>query len=427
MSSTRAFILTVSSVNLVFGLDWFAILGGTVSHEVRRVSRQNKATHSVCSGDDAASVGVMSLRTPGQRGKVLYSAAQLVAQTFTTGTVAMVIPLDDGRWWLVAAHEGAVIARTDYVCTSPAETSDLVRQLFQAYPAMTLLEGDCQPTFAELVASVSTKAQIQRVSYRTDFLPRPIQWFVLVMILVFLVPKVWSVFSVDTASLEPLMAPDVAWQEAIEKSMSSRWVHGVSGTSDVLEVLYGLPVVLADWRLSHVECTSTYSNWRCHADYDRGTPEASNEQFLSAARSGWGVSFTPLEQARLRWEHASKGLSAAQTVLQKGTDNERYLFSRLQAIRPSLAQVSIAHSKPLSVTAPLDEQGHSIPRPPGLPQFGLREIQIRAPLRSVSLLLPYCDAIAWSKITIGLDQLATPSLTESRLNVTLQGVIYEKA
>lgn len=426
MSSSRAFIMGVSSVNLVFGLDWFAILGGAAVHEVRRISRQNKATHAVYSGEGAASVGVTSFRTPGQRGKALYSAAQLVAQMFTTGTVAMVAPLGDGRWWLVAVHEGAVIARTDYVCTSPAETSDLVRQLFQAYPALTLLDDARQPSLTDLVAAVCKEALIQRVSQRSGFLPRPFQWFALTMILIFLVPRAWSVLQPREPSREPLISPDVAWQEVIKNEMNGRWVHGVSGTSDVLGVLYGLPVVLAGWRLSHAECTSSQSLWRCHADYGRGTTDANNEDFLSASHANWEVDFTPLEQVRVRWDHPAKGLSAAQAILPKGSDNERYLFSRLQAIRQALTQIVIAPSRPLSMNAPVNEQGHPVPMPPGLSQFGLREIQIRAPLRSVSLLLPYCEAIAWSKITMGLDQRVVPSLTDSRLNVTLQGVIYEE-
>src|SRR5690554_847933 len=105
MSASRAFIKTVSSVSLVFGMDWFAILGGAVSREVRRIVRQNKATHAVHVMDDAASVGVTALQTE-KRGVVLYSAAQIVAQRFRTGAIAMVLQLDDTQWWLVAVHEG---------------------------------------------------------------------------------------------------------------------------------------------------------------------------------------------------------------------------------------------------------------------------------------------------------------------------------
>lgn len=420
--------MTVSSVNLVFGLDWFAVLGGTVAHEVRRIARQHKATHAAQSGDGAASVGVTSLRTARSRGVMMYSAAQLVAQRYSSGTVAMVAPIGDGRWWFVAVHEGAVIARSDYVCMTSAETSDLVKQLYQAYPTLLLIDTDAQPSLSDLVAAVSPEAELRRVSYRTNFLPRPVQWFVLLIVLSFLVPRLWSVLFLSNANTRadtPAMAADIEWHSAMQTALDARWVHGVSGTSDVLNAIYDLPVALAGWHLSYVECRSEHSLWLCHADYDRNDSEASNDRFLDASREDWAVKFTPLEKVQVRWDHASKGISAAQANLKNTSANERDFFSRLQTIRSAFAHISIAAPKPLPINAPVNEQGQPIPKPSGLHEYRLRDIQIRAPLRSVSLLLPYCDAITWNKIVVGVDHRAVPDLITSRLNVTLQGVLHE--
>lgn len=427
MSTSRALIKTVSSVSLVFGLEWFAVLGNTVNREVRRIARQHNATHAVHASEDAASVGVTTL-PPGKRGGVLYSAAQLVAQRFTTGAVAMVVQLDHACWWLVAVHEGAVIARTDHIYTTHAEISALIGQLRQAYPALSVLdEENGSPSVSDLITSLSLDAELRRVAYGNRILSRPSTWLVLVLILTFSLYKIFNIF--DAASQEFAayeVVPAVAWNTALRTAINGRWVHGKAGTRDVLLSLYEQPVELAGWRLLHIDCVLRVPKWQCHADYTRHGADASNERFLGVALPEWTVNFTPLDQVRVQWSLPSTGLSLAHAELHTGRANERELFSRLQAIRSALALVSIDASKPLPVTAPVDANGQTLARPAGLPEFRTRAVRIQAPLRSLALLLPYCEAMAWDRVMINLSPHIKPNLTHSRLNVTLQGLIYEK-
>lgn len=428
MSTSRTLIQTVSSVNLVFGLDWFAILGGSASREVRRIARQHKATHAVHAGDEAASVGITTLQAT-KRGTVLYSAAQLVARQFESGAVAVVMPLGDARWWLVAVHEGAVIARTDYVCTTQSELAALIVQLRQAYPALKVLDNENDaPSVSQLAGMLHAQAELQRVVYGGRGLSGPFAWFVLIALLIVLLryaSTAIDLFDRETPAKHDV-PPEAAWRAALAETAQSLWIHGTAGTHDVLQSLYVHPVELAGWQLLHIECASHAKQWRCHADYSRADPETDNERFLDRAPSGWNVGFTSLEQLRARWTLPARGLSLAQTELHSANDNERHLFSRLQSIRRAFTQVTLDAPEALRVPAPVNQHGQAIPRPPDLPQVRTRAVRIQAPLRSLALLLPHCQAMAWNNVAISISPGIQPDLTHSRLNVTLQGILYEQ-
>lgn len=430
MATSRTLIKTLSSANLVFGLDWFAVLGNTPAREIRRIARQQKATHVVHAGDDAASVGVTSL-PPVRRGMVLYSAAQLVAQRFSTGVIALIAPLDDQHWWLVAVHDGAVIARTDCICQSFDEATAQIGPLRQAYPALILLDDEQRaPSLTDLGGQLYPQARLRRPAYGSALFSRPYRWLILMVAVIYLIHlsagRVLGFFSAGDTTRAPDLTPLAAWQSAVHTVTSRHWVHGVTGTSDVLLSLYALPVDVAGWRLREAQCISSHDQWRCHADYARHDADASNTGFLAAAPASWDTRFTPLEQAQVHWSFESGGLSLATTTLNNSRHTERQVFSSLQAIRPAFALMTIDAPEPLRIPAPVDESGQAIPQPDGLPQFRLRTVRIQAPLRSLSLLLPHSEAMTWQRVTLGVNTQARPDLTHSQLNVTLQGVLYEQ-
>lgn len=427
MQASHAIVKTVSSINLVFGLDWFAILGGTVAREVRRIAREQKATHVVYAGDDASSAGVASLQT-GKR-VVLYSAAQLVAQRFSTGVVALILQLDDHQWWLVAIHEGAVIARTDYVCRSFSEASDLVAQLRQSYPALTVL-NDAQAealSLSELTSTLYSEAEVRRVSYGSGIWHRPFFRVVLIVLSGLVLHKLSVLIDKGGVRVSSvLVAPAEAWNNAVRTALAAHWVHGVTGTSDVLHSLYDLPVDLTGWQLKHAECVSRQSTWQCHADYERNAYDASNAVLLEVVPVTWDVSFTPLDHARVQWEFVSTGLSLDQSRPGSSQHTEHYIFSTLQAIRPAFSLINIEPPQPLRIPAPVDEHGVAIPQPLGLSQFRMRAVRLQGPLRSISVFLPHAHHMAWQRVVLSLNPENQPDLIRSRLNVTLHGVLYEQ-
>lgn len=427
MAASRTVIKTVASADLVFGLDWFAILGGTVTRELRRLVRQHKATHAVYSGDEAACAGLLSLARP-DRGRLLYSAAQLVARRFPTGVVAMMLPLDADRWWFVAVHDGAVIARTDQVCDSAEEAYSLIPPLRQAYPGLELLDDDSgRPSLDELANARGPDAALRPVSGTRP--AKRWQQAALVLLLGALIYKVAGVAglwgsgqSASGASVDP----HVAWQAAIQAAASTRWVHGVAGTAQLLQALYALPVKVEGWGLQQATCRADRNTWQCQADYRRADDGASNRGFLGAAPDSWRVEFTPLEQARGHWRFDAAGLGGDHAMLPDAAHTEREIFSMFQRIRPAFSRMVIEAPRVLPVVAPVDPQGQPLAAPGGLPRFHARNLQLQAPLRSLNLLLPHCEAVFWQTVTLDLASRARPDLTSSRLNVTLQGVLYEQ-
>lgn len=428
MSASHALIKTVGSVRLVFGLDWFAILGGTVSREVRRIARQQKASHVVHAADDAVSVGVISL-AGGKRSAVYYSAAQLVAQRFSTGVVALIIRLDHARWWLVAVHEGAIIARTDYVCTTCEEAKSRLDILRHAYPGLTLLDDEeGESSLAGLADTVHDEARL-RTAPGSGWLPKLYTRVLLPALVVYVFYHAGLLGSFFDWR-EPQVSSDVstheAWSQSIRELSAAHWVHGVAGSTGLLLSLYALPVQLEGWRLRTAECIAHVDLWRCHADYDRADPDTDNDRFLGAAQPGWEVSFTPLEQARIRWGFPAAGRELAQSALYSRSYIERSVFSALQAIRPAFASMTLDAPEQLLIPVPRDEQGQPVARPSDLPRYGMRAMRIRAPLRSISLLLPHARAVAWRRVVLSVDPNVRPDLVHSSLNVDLQGALYEQ-
>lgn len=80
----------------------------------------------------------------------------------------------------------------------------------------------------------------------------------------------------------------------------------------------------------------------------------------------------------------------------------------------------------LLIPVPRDEQGQPVARPSDLPRYGMRAMRIRAPLRSISLLLPHARAVAWRRVVLSVDPNVRPDLVHSSLNVDLQGALYEQ-
>src|SRR5690606_15590762 len=131
----------VESVGLGFGLEWLPLVTGRPDRSARRLARQHKASHMVFAGDAAASVGLVLGNSVTDSGATeVHSAAQIVAGIFASGTVAVVLPLTDALRWMVAVHEGAVLARTDVLFEQVDEIRPILDDLRRAHPSLRLLD-----------------------------------------------------------------------------------------------------------------------------------------------------------------------------------------------------------------------------------------------------------------------------------------------
>lgn len=431
MASNEPLMLVLPSAALVFGIEWLPLLDARAQRQGLRLARQHKASHMVLAGESAGSVGLAVLKAGrGQRKNRLYSAAQNVAQLFPAGTVALLLELKQAGYWLVAVHEGAVIARTDRIYPHFVDAQPVLAELRQAYPQLQVL-GEPQapdlPNLAAIEEASSSHSRLQALSRWTSVLPWPVQAFVLALVLIVLIPRLAHLLRPEPKVPAPVAVADLrqAWRQAVEKAFQDRIVHGVLGTRILLDALYELPVRVGGWILLQAECTAQGRDWRCQASYERRSIQASNSSFLAAVPENWQVEFNSMDLAQPVWTIASQGVPVLASRPKSTEHHERDLFSALQEIKPAFSQMQIGKATPLPVSVPVDEQGRSLPRPPAMALYLSRPVHLAGPLRSSGLLLPHTASMQWNKAVLALRKVDQPGLKSSGLSLSLQGVLYE--
>src|SRR5690606_30518613 len=117
-----------------------------------------QASHLILAGNPIVSFALAWMGNVSVRdGKLLYSAAYSFAELFPDETVAMIQDLGEHGHWLVAAHEGSVIAGTDVFYGSEDEAQSELQLLYQAYPQLQYLDDGAGPELALLAASASAR------------------------------------------------------------------------------------------------------------------------------------------------------------------------------------------------------------------------------------------------------------------------------
>ncbi|MDS1141892.1 type 4b pilus protein PilO2 [Pusillimonas sp. SM2304] len=422
-------LLPRSSCTLVFGLHWFPLVGSRSGKAGRRLARQHRSTHSVLPEGELGAIGVVALKNRALRKTSLYSAAQNVGQLFTSGTIAALLEVERVGYWLVAVHEGAVVARTDQLYRNKEDAAEVIDSLRQAYPQLRVLltPEDGLPTLEAIEAASSSRSLLQPVRRWPAIMPWPVQGFVLALILVLLVPRVWQVFDYaqPAAAGQAQPEPEQAWRAAVARSGSQRRVHGVQGTTALLDAFHALPVGLGGWLLRRADCRAEGQRWHCQARYERSGPQASNRSFLALAPPSWTIAFSSLDHVAAHWQAEAYGLPLTRLKLPATAEQDKDLLSALQGIMPGFAQMRIGRPGAIPLSVPTDHQGQALERPAGQAVYVSRPVHVSGPLRSASLFLPHAAFAAWEKATLTLSQAERPGLKDSRLNLSLQGVFYE--
>ncbi|MCC2595317.1 type 4b pilus protein PilO2 [Pusillimonas sp. MFBS29] len=412
-------------------MNWIPLMGDQPAGAALKLARKHKATHAVLPLTALGAVGLVSLRRRmPDKGTTLYSAAQNMAQLFPSGSLAFLIELPQAGYWLLALHEGVVVARTDQIYHSPADADEVIGSLRLAYPQIQVLAdpaADGLPTQAALEAASSTPSQLHPLRRWQAVLPWPVQAFVLVLVLVLLLPRAWHVFAGAHASVAEPAPPDPlhAWRQAVSASAGQRQVHGSQGTRILLESLHDLPGALGGWVLRQAVCTAQGLHWQCNAEYERQHVQASNESFLAVVPSEWVVEFTSLDRVAGRWQLHAHSQALSHLSLPSSNQNERHLLSSLQGMRPAFARMQIGLPQPVPLAIPTDAHDRPLPRPKELAVYQTRSVHINGPLRSASLLASGTMPVAWHKATLNVAQTGQAGLNSSTLNLSLQGLIYE--
>ncbi|MER1968328.1 hypothetical protein [Castellaniella sp. GW247-6E4] len=423
MVSGGARIVRVGLVALVFGMDWLPLVGGRPDRLARRLARQHRASHAVLSGSDRAAVGLARLAR-GQGPAQPYSGAQIFALLNPRGTIAAILELDDGGLCVLAAHEGAVLSRSDRIYHDPTPARAVIDELRLAYPRLRDLSlpgsGGRGVRLEDLIRHASDEARLWRTPWRG--------WRhagLVGLVVCAATPFIWQGLADARDGPQPIDARE-AWARSQRLLLDRHRVHGPVGTRTLLTALYRQPAVLAGWRLRLLSCRLADDGlWRCLGEYERADRRADNRGLLRRAPQDWHLDFPSLDLARASWTLTVPAQAPDRAQPPSVEGQARDWASQAQAILPAFAAFRLDARRSLEPAAPRDPGGAELPRPADLRRYALRELRIDGPLRSAALLIPISRHIGWRKAALSIIRQTVPGVSASPMNLHLEGALYE--
>lgn len=415
---------TPARAALVFGLRWSPLVGSRPDLLARKRARLAGASHYVHGGNRSAAVGCTRLRQPP---KACYSAAQLFALAHPDGMAAGLLTLNDGRVWLVAAQDGAVLARTDRIFATAALARDALQELTASYPGLDarvfeLATDDLPPQPAAI---------LWRTGSGWNALPpsgKAIGGVLLALSLGYSAPAAWRSWhggSIAEPDATPLV-PARAWNDALVQTAAALPLHAPAVTSRLFTSLRRLPLNRRGWSLRDASCRPGGAAWHCEASYVRAVPGATFAAFSAGLPPSIQPSLKQLDLARMQWRLPQPADRLTLARIPSASATSQGLASALQRIRPAFQEISMSEAAPLPLAAPRDAQGRAVPRPPGLPALRQRALRLQGPLRSFVLFDPAMAPSAWSEVGLTHRAVSQPTVNLSALSAHLQGVIYEQ-
>lgn len=427
--------LTFDGLTLVFGLDWLPLLGASTRQHALKKARRHGASHFVMASEHTAAMGLAKLSEPvlKSQGSTCHSAAQVVASLYPTGTIALLLGLEPGVWWLVAVHEGAVVARTDLLFTSPDQASVIMSELRAAYTQLRVMDtriaGQTVPGLVQLVQVSDERSLLWRVSRSSRALRICAVGTLIAVLVVGVVlsnnPGGWLGYAEQASPPLNAAAQWDAWEQSRKAGTRGVFIHASVGMERALSALYQIPVTLAGWRLGRVECRPHDRQWRCTAFYRRSSREADNQGFVAHAPGQWVLRFPDVDSVEADWVVEQSATPLADSPLDNAHQADRTWLSRLQQVSAAFTTLKSASATEIVVPAPVDPHGVVIPRPDKFPFYQRRPIQIDGPLRSFSLLIANLAGVRWQRLILTIRDLEEPTLLQSRLHLSAQGDRYE--
>lgn len=404
-----------SGPTLVFGLTWFALVGSHVAAMARARARQLKATHYVAGGLRAAAGGCARLTRTMQRGE-LHAAAQAYAQLHAEGSVCSVLTLPDGRHWLVAAQDGAVMSRGDHLYASREAAEQALHALQAQRPALRLIDD---ATLLDLILrSLDAGSRLIAVDTRWGSLPWPMRACVLGGALFLLAPQAWERWRIFRAPVPSASDPTAERQAAVDAWRASVRIHTPADLKRLTESMHRIPLALRGWSLQRVSCEPQGRDWQCAAHYARAQSQSTFEAFAAAAPQGLNAGFEALDRSVLRWPVQGASTTLADVTLPRRAPQA--FLGNLQRIYPAFSEVRLG--LPME---PAAAANRAAPNAGNLPGLRTRALSVSGPLRSFGVLALHSTVASWSSFTLRIDAGRSSALAASVLLAQLQGTVYE--
>lgn len=356
----------------------------------------------------------------------MHAAAQAFALQYPQGGTASIVPLPDGRFWVVAAQDGAVLARTDQLLPTLEHAEQTLAELLAQRP--TLRACNASNVLQVITSTVHDASLLLPVRSRWSRLPWPVRLFVVAVIASAAIPSAWQAWrhAARSVTLVPASDASAAWDQVVQDFQRAIRIHPGAELVRVLQSLQGLPLNAQGWLLHGAGCQPQDGSWTCSARYTREIHGATNQAFARIWPEGWQVQFQPLDEAALAWTVSGQGASLLTVTPPAAADVDTVLASTLQGLRPAFSQLALAAPTPVLIEPPRDTRGQPIAPVQALPVLRQRPITLVGPLRSFALLADLDAVAAWSALSLRLMPGVRPDTTASTLTVELQGVLYEK-
>lgn len=350
----------------VHGMSWSAVVGSHAGSVARLRARQMRASHYLLGGERAMAAGCA--RIPG-RGRC-YSAAQQVAAHCAPDAFAAVVALD-GRYWLVAVQDGAVLAGGDQVFAQEDQAQAALRRLG--------IEPSGRP---DKVCQTLGAAPLPAARLRS-LPPRPALLLAMLLLPLACV-AMWA-----------------GWEPAVpggEQAVSAPAPAPALCLGQVLDSVHQLPMHLAGWRLAGAQCLPQQDAWQCQARYHPESLQALSADFQRQLASRWEVELPGLDEAVLRWRAAGPCQADPRPA------DMRWMRA-LQPWRAAFAEVWLG---PWSAT----------------PDGRVRQLRLSGPLRSYSLPAWEILPARWRHLRLQIDPAQGSGARRSPLTLLLEGGIH---
>jgi hypothetical protein len=408
---------------LVLALTWSPLIGSRIDVLARRKARESRATHYVCGGVGAAAVGCARLRG---RNPACYAAALLFARMHPQGVAAGLMPMDDGRVWLVATSNGAVMARGDQVHASVASARDALAQLDSVHPGLARQVHDL--AFDDLAVSLDPAAALWRVGMPLRHVPLPLQGTALLIVLALLLPPAWRAWQGGTSARSGPARVDAAqaWRDALARTTGAVRIHDPAQLGRVFAMLRALPRAFQGWNMRSARCRPDGGDWACSARYARAAPDATNRALAERLPEAARAVFISLEEADVLWRVAGRAPTLRPEILPDTSHTDLVFASALQAIRPAFSRIALGAPATLPIVPPRDERGSPLPEPADLPRMRQRNVVLHGPLRSFALFARPPASASWKAIVVDMHDDRRPDIAHSPLMAQLEGVVYER-
>ena len=363
-----------------------------------------------------------------------YSAAAIFAQKHPQGVFWLRRELEGGSNWIVASHDGSVVAGTDVVCSAEAG-DELVKALIERYPHIVKVSEDDDPEYDYYL---NDRTQMVVVRSLFEAIPRPLKIIALLLLGFMAFDTAWTQYkSYQVRQEQARIAKhrvnvDDLWIKALDDWQASVMLNGVNGMQAAYQSLISTPLSIADWNLTEAGCNATNNGWSCEAKYTRTV--GTNYSFKSQAPGNWSVQWNGLSGAIGRWDVAFDARPLNRATLQASEDIALGYVSELQSVLPAFDRYSLLPPEKPAIQDPQlpDPRGAGVrtyPHPEnGNPQIAIpsyQQFQVEAPLRSISV-LPMTDDFSIDSLYFTYGLTGAQSLNKSMFSAVMKGKFYVK-